>query len=215
MMDTAVALVESYLRINGYFTVAEYPVIAATHDGGYRTVTDLDILGFRLPGAGRLVPEKANGAGRVRIIPPDPELGTISEHTDMIIGEVKEGHAELNRPLREASVLEAVLIRFGCCTSAEAVDTARELLRKGHAQTHCGHQVRLVAFGSLRAGGGPRHSVITLGHIVKFLRDYIRRYWDILHHADFKDPAFSLLVLLEKAEQGLTRTSFVKGGTND
>ncbi len=28
-MDTAVALVETYLRINGYFTVTEYPVIEA------------------------------------------------------------------------------------------------------------------------------------------------------------------------------------------
>jgi hypothetical protein len=69
-----------------------------------------------------------------------------------------------------------------------------------------------VAFGSLGTGGGPRHTVITLGHVVNFLRDYIRRYWSILHHADFKDPAFSLLVLLEKAEQGLVSAVSQKGG---
>jgi hypothetical protein len=213
-MDTAVALVESYLRINGYFTVAEYPVIEAARDGGYRTVTDLDILGFRLPGAGRLVPQKQKNPGPVRIIPPDPELGTLSGHTDMIIGEVKEGHAELNRTLCEPSVLREVLTRFGCCTPFEAESAVQELLRKGQSQTRCGHRVRLVAFGSLRSGGGPRHTVITLGHIVTFLRDYIRRYWDVLHHADFKDPAFGLLVLLEKAEQGLAVSArVVKGGT--
>ena len=55
-MDTAVALVETYLRINGYFTVTEYPVIEAVHYDGYRTITDLDILAFRFSGAGRLVP---------------------------------------------------------------------------------------------------------------------------------------------------------------
>jgi hypothetical protein len=46
---------------------------------------------------------------------------------------------------------------------------------------------------------------------VNFLRDYIRRYWSILHHADFKDPAFSLLVLLEKAEQVWYRPVSQKG----
>jgi hypothetical protein len=211
-MDTAVALVESYLRINGYFTVAEYPVIEATDDGGYRTVTDLDILGFRLPGAGRIVPETRKGSDHSRIIPPDRELGAVREHTDMIIGEVKEGHAELNRALREPAVLEEVLVRFGCCAPTGVEDTVKELLQKVHSKTHCGHYVRLVAFGSQGTDGGSRHTVITLGHVVNFLRDYIRRYWSILHHADFKDSAFSLLVLLEKAEQGLVPAGSAKGG---
>ena len=40
-MDTAVGLVQAYLRVNGYFTVAEYPVLDATGPGGPRTITDL------------------------------------------------------------------------------------------------------------------------------------------------------------------------------
>ena len=51
-MDTAVALVQAYLHLNGYFTVAEYPVLDDTPDGQVRTVTDLDILAYRFPGAG-------------------------------------------------------------------------------------------------------------------------------------------------------------------
>ena len=35
-MDTAVALVQACLRITGYFTVTEYPVIEAMRHGGYR-----------------------------------------------------------------------------------------------------------------------------------------------------------------------------------
>ena len=33
-MDTAVALIETYLRVNGYFTVAEYPIIETARNGG-------------------------------------------------------------------------------------------------------------------------------------------------------------------------------------
>lgn len=49
-MDNAVALVQAYLYVNGYFTVAEYPVLEALKHAGYRTVTDIDILAFRFPG---------------------------------------------------------------------------------------------------------------------------------------------------------------------
>ena len=47
-MDTAIGLVQAYLRVNGYFTVAEYPVLDATGLAGPRTITDLDILAVRL-----------------------------------------------------------------------------------------------------------------------------------------------------------------------
>jgi hypothetical protein len=41
-MDSAVALVQSYLHVNGYFTVAEYPVLEALREGTPRRVTDVD-----------------------------------------------------------------------------------------------------------------------------------------------------------------------------
>ncbi|NIA02602.1 MAG: hypothetical protein GWO88_00070 [Planctomycetia bacterium] len=48
-MDHAVGLVEAYLQINGYFTVAEYPVIESFGKNHYGIATDLDILAFRFP----------------------------------------------------------------------------------------------------------------------------------------------------------------------
>ena len=51
-MDTAVALVQAYLNVNGYFTVIEYPVLEAYRRGHARSVTDLDVLAFRFMGAG-------------------------------------------------------------------------------------------------------------------------------------------------------------------
>ncbi len=43
--------------------------------------------------------------------------------------------------------------------------------------------------------------MILLQDVTEFLNSYIRDYWDILHHAYFKDPAFDFLVTLEKARR--------------
>jgi hypothetical protein len=147
-VDHAVALVETYPRINGYFTVTEYPVVEACRSGGYRTATDLDILAFRFPGAGRLVAREGSGFtgyADADTFTPDPELGSVTEQADMLIGEVKEGRAELNRGAKDPVVLRAVLTRFGCCQPQSVPEVVKELLQKGQARTHCGHVVRLVA----------------------------------------------------------------------
>lgn len=52
-MDNAVALVQAYLRVNEYFSVTASPVVEAMKSGEFRTATDLDLLAFRFPGAGR------------------------------------------------------------------------------------------------------------------------------------------------------------------
>ena len=213
-MDTAVGLVETYLRVNGYFTVTEFPVIESLHDGEYRTVTDLDVLAVRFPGAGRLVPNQSGRKPETRILAPDPKLGSPADRADMIIGEVKEGRAELNKAARDPLVLRTVLTRFGCCAPPHVPDVVRMLLQKGHAQTHSGHHVRLVAFGSTVVdSGSPRYAAISLGHITEFLHEYIQQYWHILHNADFKDPAFGFLVMLEKARQGLAPAGLERLGT--
>jgi hypothetical protein len=49
-MDTAVVLVQAYLHVNGYFTVAEHPVLETMRSGQLRTVIDLDILASQAPG---------------------------------------------------------------------------------------------------------------------------------------------------------------------
>jgi len=200
-MDNAVALVQAYLRVNGYFTVAEYPVVEAMRPGGYRVATDLDILAFRFPRAGRLVP----GARREEtvIASPDPELAVRGDGADMLIGEVKEGRAELNAAATDPDVLRAALTRFGCCPPDQVAHFVDALMHKGQVLTPAGHRIRMVAFGSIEPGGTHRFSVIRLGHVVQFLRQYLRDNWDVLHNAEFKDPAFGFLMTLEKAEHGL------------
>ena len=200
-MDHAVALVEAYLRVNGYFTVSEYPVVEARRYGGFRTATDLDILAFRFPGAGRLVPSESDEVEPSYA--PDPELGCRPDCAEMLIGEVKEGKAELNEAARDPAVLQAALIRFGCCHRSHVPEVVKQLLQKGHAMTNCGHHVRMVAFGALHgSSGSPKYDIISLGHIERFLHDYICQHWEVLHQAQFKDPVFGFLVMLEKGHRG-------------
>jgi len=208
-MDTAVGLVETYLRVNGYFTVTEYPVIQAERDGGYRTVTDLDILAVRFPGAGRAIPkEGASGKSNWTVWPPDPLLGVDTERTDLIIGEVKEGRAELNPAARDPLVLQIALTRFGCCSPKQAPELVEQILRKGQVLADSKHRIRLVAFGSTALSEDlSRHAAISLGHVTNFLRDFIRQHWDVLRNADFKDSTFGFLVVLEKATKGLEITA--------
>jgi len=200
-MDNAVALVQAYLHINGYFSVAEYPVIEAVgKERNYRIATDLDILAFRFPDAGHLIPGKR---GDETLYAPDPALHCPHDQADMLVGEVKEGHAVLNRGATDPSVLRSMLARFGCCPMHDVGQLVKQLINKGRATAPSGHLVRLVAFGSgTESVEGRHYEVIDLGHVVQFLQNYLRQHWDVLRHAQFKDPAFGFLMTLEKAVGG-------------
>ena len=59
-----------------------------------------------------------------------------------------------------------------------------------------------MAFGSTIEPPQGGYESISLDHVLAFLEDYIRKNWDMIRHAEFKDPAFGFLALLEKARRG-------------
>lgn len=197
-MDTAVALVQAYLHVNGYFTVTEYPVMEAAGAAHARTVTDLDVLAFRFAGAGHdLVGRRRARSIGERVT--DPVLRCPADRPDMIIGEVKAGAARFNRALRDPGVLAVALVRFGCCSPDHVHDVTTALLSSGSVTTKGGHAIRLVAFGE--AGGNesaPASATVSMRHVVQFLQMYLRRHWDVLRHAQITDPALGVLALIEK-----------------
>lgn len=198
-MDSAVSLVQAYLRVNGYFTVTEYPVIATRRDGTFRAATDLDVLAVRFPTAGRLLTGRSDRDDPIF----DEALGVLPEHPDMLVAEVKEGRAELNEAASDPAVLRAALASFGCCSREEGWEIAERLLRDGCAMLPNGHRLRMAVFASLTSGADTsRLLVISLGHVVRFLRDYLDTHWDALRSAAPKDPAFSFLLTVAKAEKG-------------
>ena len=197
-MDTAVALVQAYLHVNGYFTVAEYPILEAHRGDHARTVTDLDILAFRFAGAGHHVIRGRDGERLGHDVSTDPVLRCPPDRPDMIVGEVKAGPARLNAAMRDPAVLQVALRRFGCCGPADVGNVARQLIAHGRASTPEGHSIRVVAFGDVhqheqhRAG-----TVVPMRHVVRFLQGYLREHWDVLRHAQIRDEALCVLALLQ------------------
>ncbi len=196
-MDTAVGLVQAYLRINGFFTVTEYPIIESSREGG-KMLTDMDILAIRFPGAQRWIPD-AETHGEA--LPIDDRLADDKESMFMIIGEVKEGKARFNEMAYSNQVLETAIRRFGCCTG-DIPRTVSSLLSTGAADTRTGTEmpfkIRMLVFGANEDGPRPRHEVISLKHVVTFLNQYLNAYRDVLLRAEFKDESLRMMALLVK-----------------
>ncbi len=200
-MDHAVALVQAYLQLNGYFTSAEYPIIAGTGRAGFRTITDLDILAFRFPTGEPMTHHAKKAPKMIDVSGLDEGLAVPEDSIDMIIGEVKEGRVGINSGIREPEVLKTVINRFGEVTDANRV--VQELLQTGSASLPPRSSVRLIAFGSFPPGAAvPPCRIISLGHVLAYLQAYVRKHWHMLRHLQFKDPAFGFLMTLEKARRG-------------
>jgi hypothetical protein len=202
-MDHAVALVQAYLQLNGYFTSAEYPIIAAAGRNGFRTLTDIDVLAFRFPsGLPSPEPVRSRKARGLDMSDVDPGLGVPPDAIDMVIGEVKEGRVGINSGARDPEILKTVIRRLG----DSALDSERvvsDLLTHGSATLPSGFVIRIVAFGSFPPGAPvPPCRIISLGHVLEFLQHYVRKHWNMLRHLQFKDPAFGFLMTLEKAKRG-------------
>jgi hypothetical protein len=182
-------MVRAYLQLNGYFTVTEYPVVRKMGDS-WRTLTDVDIAGFRLP------------SGELDYA-PDPALKVPEGRADMIIGEVKEGRAVINESVTDVEVVAKILRRFGCCSAGEAHHSARLLLDHGTVETPIGHNVRLVAFGTSIEEPASYLRVL-MSDVVAYLDHYIEQNWELVRTSGSKDPIFGVMLLLAKARKSAT-----------
>ncbi len=208
-MDNAVALVQAYLRLNGFFTVTEFQVQQPVpgRPEVYETATDLDILAIRLPWAAETVPRRGPKPGATRaevILSEDPLLGIAASGIDLIIGEVKEGVGELNRKLRTPEVLHSAVRRAGCCPEEHFETVITQLATSGEARIASAEgipcRLRLASFCGVvgSEAAGPVLLTVTLGHIIAFVQDRLRTYAPILRSVAFRDPVLDLMKLMWK-----------------
>ena len=199
-MNAGAALVEAYLRVNGYVVLDEVPlVVPDTETGGYRTLTDLDIMAVRWPNVKMGAPDSDG-----RILEPIEThelLDVPRDAIDVIIGEVKEGRAHLNRAIRSAEALRMGLGRIGICSELELDETAEALSQQAVVRLEDStpvRQVRLVAFGVGTSRRTETHYVISLRDALDFVDDLMRRAHEVVLPSTLSDPVLGLLHLHNK-----------------
>jgi len=197
-MDIAVNLVESYLRLTGYLTLSEFEVQARRGDGGFDTITDIDIMAIRFPGP--VYAGDPHGASDSHLLLlDDPALRLEEGQIDVIIGEVKQGVAEFNPGIRRHEVLHSILRRvewlFEAGVDQVVDDLGSRQVCEAPARGGGTIRVRLVAFG--RASETNLHT-ITHTHMIETLLGFFSGTDDAFKPVQFRDPATAMLSLLRK-----------------
>jgi hypothetical protein len=216
-MDTCVALVNAYLRFNGYVAVPEQPILVGQgRPYRYHTVTDVDIIGVRFPNAAVVVPRDGGVIADDDLhLDMDPLLQLQEGTVDVIIAEVKQGRPRLNEGLRNPDVLYATMRRVDPGFDSPLDDVIRHLIARGTARCTAGGRnwrVRLVAFGigePVREGG--EFTVIPLAHVAEFLFTCMREHRQVWRDAQFGDPVLDLLHLFDKLDLSIGRTPRPQG----
>jgi hypothetical protein len=136
-------------------------------------------------------------------IAPDPQLDVDDSVIEAVIGEVKEGSADLNKAARDPDVLRAVLRRFGSMDEDVADALVENLVRTGTAHHPAGIRVRLMVFASKPPSRRSyRYSWVSHGAIGTWLQEQVREHWDRVKTVQSKDTALGFLILFEKARRG-------------
>ncbi len=203
-IDVGTQLVQAYLQANGYFTVADYPLVEVAKSQVVRSVTDLDMLAFRFAGqsvdSGKSKQQKVVGP---MVLTPDAALRCPQQGTDMIVAEVKQGRARVNSASRNPRVLEAALSRFGCCEPGDANRVVSELLQHGQTRVMHGHKIRMVLFASSGERAPAGWHLVYLEQVFMFLDQLLREHQSNWRSIDFHDPALAWLSLLQKSKLSL------------
>jgi len=198
-VDIAVNLVETYLRLTGYLTLSEFEVQRKDHEGRFKTVTDIDIMGIRFPGDVYLGDPHRVSDCELLVI-DDPVLALEDDCVDVIVGEVKQGQAELNPGIKDHGVLHLMLRRVEWLYEGELDPVIRGLQRdQVHFSPARGGdriRTRLVAFGRSKKSD---LNTIALGHVIKTMLGFFEEHEDAFRPIQFHEPAPAFLRLLLKA----------------
>lgn len=204
-MDIAVNLIETYLRLTGYLTLSEFEVQRRDEHGEFKTVTDVDIMAMRLPGDVYVGDPHDPSAGEMVLL-HDPVLRLEKDCVDVIIGEVKQGEADLNPGITSHVVLHSMLRRVAWVYDEPLSEVVRKLqdgvVHYSPARGGGRVRTRIVAFGRAKESG---LQVITHAHVVSTLLRFFDEHEEAFRPIQFKEPAPAFLRLLLKAGFSIDR----------
>jgi len=202
--DAAAELVTAYLRVNNYFVLNDLE-FHLWEDGGYRAVTDVDIVAVRHRTPVGPVHYR-NTSGIVECLlggEVDPVLGVATDRCDVIIGEVKRGEASFNPALRDPRVLHGVFTRIGDVFESSLDEVIDELGATGRAVAPRA-QARLVAFG--HGGSVVNGMAMPHAHMLEWLAAAMARHQELFEISVLSDPVLSILALMSRMGYPLQRT---------
>jgi hypothetical protein len=200
-MDIAVNLIESYLRLTGYLTLSEFEVQRKDEAGVFKTITDIDIMAMRMPGEVFIGDPHADDGCELLLL-EDPVLQLEEDCVDVIIGEVKQGGADLNPGIKDHGVLHSMLRRVAWLYAGADLEPVIAGLQANlvhHAPARGGEgriRTRLVAFG--RSASSDLNTV-SMSHVVSTLLRFFEDNAEAFRPVQFRDPAPAFLRLLLKA----------------
>lgn len=203
-MNAGMRLVQSYLNLNGFFTVSELPVLRELRRGSYDQVTDLDLLAVRFRRAEYVVPRGHPGPADDLRLPGDALWADDAHDVEVLIAEVKEGKPRINDALRQPAALQTALRRVGCLPESQMEHCVEQLRRKGVVTLAAAEtggfslRVRIVAFGDGHQGERDGYEVVALQHVARFIDEHLERNHRVLQPADLGDTPLGLLHLLRK-----------------
>ena len=202
-MDTGVGIVKAYLELCGYFVLAELPVRKPVGPA-YRDVTDIDILAVRFPHPPATEMELTTSSLHL-LLGVDPRLQIFEQGVDVIIGEVKEGRAELNPALHRLETIAFALRRLGCCPPAEVSEQAAAIARMGSQEMRMNGvrcRIRLVLCAGQGTAGPSRLLTVPLSWCIEFIQDRLKVAPQAMARTQWKDPTLAFFALLAKLGAG-------------
>lgn len=204
-MDAAGAVVEVYLRVNGYLTLSEWQIQALNRHGQWDTVTDVDIVGLRFPGPVYLA--DSHDPEIKSTLRVDGELLMLEPDTiDVIVGEVKEGEAVYNPSLTRHETLHTVLHRLSWLYTEGVDPIVADLVELGVSRSPApgGGMVRtrLVAFGQAPM---VTENTIPIDQILETAATFLGAHEDLLRSAKLSNPVAATLKLLHKSGLEVSR----------
>jgi hypothetical protein len=183
------ALVQLYLRLNGYFCIGNYLYHRSKLEIENGLVSESDVLAMRMPNQVEVLSDGTEQRNDPLLLPPSAET-----RPDCVIGEVKEREVDFNNPIKRdggEAVIASALRMFGLLPHGEfeegklgstiAARLRKQVLEQAWSKfPYCDEDhrlfVRMIVFARRDAKKANNRTLafIPLEHLLEWVRDRMK-----------------------------------------